>query len=356
MGPIGRAARVFAGVLALGGATAQAGTTVESIRKAGVLRCGIDRSEAEFSLSDEHGSRLAFDQDICKAVAVAVLGVDAKVAVKTFPDDQTSLAALRAGSVDLVASVSVDFSHQTAAGIGFSRPVLYDGQALMVLLSSHISSAAGLGGKTVCFLDGTEGADALRAWFLRQRVDFWPFPFQEQGEMEAAFVTGNCAALAGDITRLAATRLALGVEAAKYAILPELLSKDPLAVAYVSSDEDWGRVIRWTLEVLIQAEESGVTAANFEMTNLEKTNLEKTNFEKMQTSQDPAVRRLVGATHELGEPLGLDAMWAAHVVKVVGNYGEIFERDLGSGSALKLPRGRNALWKNGGLMEALPLK
>ena len=341
MGPIGRAARVFAGVLALGGATAQAGTTVESIRKAGVLRCGIDRSEAEFSLSDEHGSRLAFDQDICKAVAVAVLGVDAKVAVKTFPDDQTSLAALRAGGVDLVASMSVDFSHQTAAGIGFSRPVLYDGQALMVLLSSHISSAAGLGGKTVCFLDGTEGADALRAWFLRQRVDFWPFPFQEQGEMEAAFVTGNCAALAGDITRLAATRLALGVEAAKYAILPELLSKDPLAVAYVSSDEDWGRVIRWTLEVLIQAEESGVTAAN---------------FEKMQTSQDPAVRRLVGATHELGAPLGLDAMWAAHVVKVVGNYGEIFERDLGSGSALKLPRGRNALWKNGGLMEALPLK
>lgn len=341
MGPIGRAARVFAGVLALGGATAQAGTTVESIRKTGVLRCGIDRSEAEFSLSDEHGSRLAFDQDICKAVAVAVLGVDAKVAVKTFPDDQTSLAALRAGGVDLVASMSVDFSHQTAAGIGFSRPVLYDGQALMVLLSSHVSSAAGLGGKTVCFLDGTEGADALRAWFLRQRVDFWPFPFQEQGEMEAAFVTGNCAALAGDITRLAATRLALGVEAAKYAILPELLSKDPLAVAYVSSDEDWGRVIRWTLEVLIQAEESGVTAAN---------------FEKMQTSQDPAVRRLVGATHELGEPLGLDAMWAAHVVKVVGNYGEIFERNLGSGSALKLPRGRNALWKNGGLMEALPLK
>lgn len=346
MGPIGRAARVFIGVLALGAASAQAGTTVESIRKTGVLRCGIDRSEAEFSLTDEHGSRLAFDQDICKAVAVAVLGVDAKVAVKTFPDDQTSLAALRAGGVDLVASVSVDFSHQTAAGIGFSRPVLYDGQALMVPLSSHISRAADLGGKTVCFLDGTEGADALRAWFQRQRVDFWPFPFQEQGEMEAAFVTGNCVALAGDITRLAATRLALGAEAAKYAILPELLSKDPLAVAYVSSNEDWGRVIRWTLEVLIQAEESGVTAGN----------LEKTNFERMQISQDPAVRRLVGATHELGEPLGLDAMWAAHVVKVVGNYGEIFERDLGSGSALKLPRGRNALWKNGGLMEALPLK
>ncbi len=315
--------------------------TLAHIRQSQTLRCGIDRSEAEFSTTDEHGPRLAFDQAICKAVAVAILGPSAKVQAQTFPDDQTALTALRAGSVDLIPTISADLTHATLPGITLSRPILYDGQALMVPLSAHITTPAALSHKTVCFLDGTEGSDALRAWFRTHTTDMWPYPFQEQGEMEAAFVTGNCAALAGDLTRLAVTRLSFGPTATDYAFLPGLLSKDPLAAATLSSDPALTRIVAWTLEVLIQAEESGLTS---------------TNAAQLASRKDPIVQRLLGFTRELGPPLGLDPAWAAHVVETAGNYGELFERTLGNRSPFLLPRGRNALSINGGLLEALPLK
>ncbi len=318
-----------------------ASSTVDSIRKAGFLTCGIDQNEAEFSMSDEHGSRVAFDSDLCKAVATSILGNNPRLVVKGYPDDGTSLAALRDGEVDVVASVSDDFSHASDSTVGFTHSVLYDGQDLMGPRSSGVTCASELSGKKICFLAETEAELNLRAWFERHQLELIPFPFQEEGEMEAAFVTGNCVALSGDLTRLANTRVAFGSHAMDYQILPEVLSKDPLASAYRRGDPIFGNIVDATINVLLQAEEDGLTSSS---------------VGAMRASKDPAIERLLGKTHELGPPLGLDDAWAAHIIAETGAYDEIFRRDLGEDSPLHLSRGQNASWTRGGLMQALPLK
>ncbi len=324
-----------------GACFAGATTTVEKIRKANAVVCGIDQSEAEFSMEDNHGPRVAFDKDLCKAVAVAVLGSKAKVVVKGYPDDQTSMAALRAGEIDVIASLSADFARTTDADIAVTRPVLYDGVGVMVPIASGVTRVRELSGKKICFLTGTETEVTLRAWFVSRRLEFVPFPFQEEGEMEAAYITNNCVGLAGDLTRLAATRVEFGELAKGYVLLPDAISKDPMGMAYRRADAAWGRILEWTVNVLVQAEESGVTSGNVAV---------------MRKSDDPIVERLLGKSREVGRPLGLDDDWAARVIEAVGNYGEMFERDLGVGSPLKLERRQNALWSEGGLMYALPLK
>jgi general L-amino acid transport system substrate-binding protein len=318
-----------------------ASATVDSIRKARALTCGIDLSEGEYSMTDEHGSRVAFDRDLCQGVAAAILGRGAHIVVHGYPDDETALAALRSGEVDLIPSISDDFSHSFNMDIGLTRPVLYDGLGLMTPRALKAASAADLKGKKICVLSETETEVNLHAWFEHRHLDFIPFPFQEEGEMEAAFVTHNCSALAADKTRLAASRVGFGSIAKDYEILPDTMSKDPLAAAYRRNDSVFGAIVDLTMEVLLQAEESGITASNLAL---------------RQASQDPDVARLLGNTHELGRPLGLEDAWPAHVIAEVGNYGEIFERDLGSRSPLQLPRGQNALWSEGGLMQARPLK
>jgi general L-amino acid transport system substrate-binding protein len=315
--------------------------TVDKIRKAHAVTCGIDQNEAEYSTTDDHGARVDFDRDLCKAVAIAVLGRNAKVIVKGYPDDQSSVVALRSGEIDLVASLSADFSHTTDNSIRLTRPVLYDGVALMVPTASGVTNTAGLSGKKICFLAETEVEVTLRAWFDSHHLLFVPFPFQEEGEMEAAYVTGNCTGLAGDLTRLAQTRTGFGARARDYLMLPDAISKDPLAMAYRASDTQWGEILEWTINIVIQAEESGVTAGN---------------VASLRTSHDPTIERLLGKTDELGGLLGLDHDWAARTIEAVGNYGEIFARDLGADSQLNMPRRENELWIKGGLMYALPLK
>ncbi len=314
--------------------------TIEAIRKSGTLTCGIDQSEAEFSTEDEHGSRFAFDRDLCTAVATAILGRHPHIVVHGYPDDRTALSALSHGEIDLLASVSDDLSHLDRS-IALGRTVLYDGYALMVPRSSGMAHASDLAGKKVCFLAETEGEVALRAWFKRRSLNLVPFPFQEEGEMEAAFVTGNCTALAEDLTRLGTTRVAFGATAKDYIILADVLSKDPLASATRRDDPAVGTLVNWTVNILIQAEEDGITAAHAADTA---------------TVKEPAAARLLGKTHEMGHPFGLAEDWAANVIQEVGNYGEIFNRDLGAGSPLHLPRGQNALWTQGGLMMATPPK
>ncbi|SNS24714.1 general L-amino acid transport system substrate-binding protein [Granulicella rosea] len=324
-----------------GVAHAQTSATLAHIRATNTLTCGVNQEEAEFSTSDDHGSREAFDHDLCKAVATAILGPHAQVAYAEFPDDATGQQALRTGAIDMIATQTADFAHAAPSWVAMTRPVLYDGLALMVPKKLGITQARQLAGKKICFIAETETEVSLRAWFIRERLDFVPFPFQEEGEMQAAYATGNCAALAGDGTRLANTRLAFGKHADDYALLPELLSKDPLAIATRSTDADLSHIAAWTVEILLQAEEDGVTAAN---------------VEAMRRSEVESIGRLLGRTHELGAPLGLAPDWAAQLLKATGNYGEIYERDLGAASPLKLARGPNTLWSHGGLMMALPLK
>jgi general L-amino acid transport system substrate-binding protein len=320
---------------------AQASSTVDKIRKANALVCGIDQNEAEYSTTDDHGARVAFDQDICKEVAAAVMGPGARIVIKGYPDDQTAMDALSSGEVDLIASLSADFTHATDQSLNLTRPILYDGVTVMVPISSGVTKTSQLSGKKICFIAETEIEVNLRAWFEVHHLVFVPFPFQEEGEMEAAYITNNCTGIAGDITRLAVTRAAFGTQARDHILLAGTISKDPLAIASRSSDPQWSKLLDWVVNALIQAEESGITAAS---------------INSIHTSREPVVERLLGNTRELGRPVGLDDRWAFNAIAAAGNYGEIFSRDLGADSPLKLTRGQNALWTNGGLMYAEPFK
>ncbi|SEF50783.1 amino acid ABC transporter substrate-binding protein, PAAT family [Bryocella elongata] len=315
-----------------------------TIRRRGTLLCGLNQSEAEYNPADQHGPRVAFDTDLCRAVAAAILGPQAHYAIKGYPDNDTALDALRAGEVDLVPSVSDDFTHATQPGILLTQPVLYDAIGILVPTAAHITTLAQLSSQRICYLAETETETQLHTYFDTHHLTLVPYPFSEQGEMEAAFSTHNCSALAGDLTRLATVRLSLGSHAPDYELLPETLAPDTLAMASrsgTSEDLQLRNILTWTLNLLIAAEEHNITRANLAAAT---------------KSQDPTLRRLLGLTRELGRPLGLDDAWPQHVIEATGNYGELYDRDLGPNSPLKLPRGQNALARNGGLLQSLPLQ
>ncbi len=318
-------------------------TTLARMRAAGVLRCGIDVEEAEYTTSDDHGNRDAFDADLCRAVAVAVLGKDALVRVTHYPDDRAAMHGLNAGEVEMVATLSDDFTHSVGTHLRFTQPMLWDGVGFLVPARSTVARARQLSGKKICFLAETAVEESVRAWFAREYLEFVPFPFQEEGEMQAAFATGNCGALAGDRTRLAETRAELMRRGMQMRLLPECITKDPLASAVREDDPQWAALVNWVMEALIEAEESGVTQANVKAMSA-------------RADSDPVLRFLLGGSREIGPTLGLDDDWVARVIAATGNYGEIYERDLGSGSPLKLPRGENNLRGHGGIMLALPFK
>ena len=320
---------------------ALAGPTLDKIKAAGTLACGINTELPEYSTQDAHGNHVTFDQDICKAVAVAVLGANAKFTIVPFNDEQDALKALKSGEIALLASGSPSFINTANANLGFARPIFYDYQGFLVNKTMGITTSRDLAGKKVCFLGGTEIEIQLQGFMQRESIKWLPFLFQEEGEMEAAFVTKNCAAVTADVSQLAYERIAFKSRAIDFVILPDVIAKDPLAPAYRLDDPQWAAVVNWIVEALIQAEESGVT---------------QSNLAEMIKSDDPAIRRLLGVQRGYGQFIGLDDAWAARVIEAVGNYGEMFERDLGSGSAMKLPRGPNDLWTKGGLMYALPMR
>jgi len=327
--------------------TAQSSSANEStlvrVRAAGVLRCGIDAEEAEYTTSDDHGNREAFDTDLCRAVAIAVLGKDAQVRVSNYPDDRAAMHGLNTGEVEMVATLSDDFTHTVGTHLAITQPVLWDGVGFLVLAQSQAMHARQLSGKKICFLAETTVEESVRTWFARTHLEFVPFPFQEEGEMQAAFATGNCGALAGDRTRLAETRAALAQRAHPTRLLPDVISQDPLATAVRDDDPQWAAMVNWVSEALLQAEESGVTQANVKAM-------------RTRADGDPGLRFLLGASREIGPALGLDADWVVRMIAATGNYGEIYERDLGSNSPMKLPRGENHLRQHGGVMMALPSK
>lgn len=329
-------------LLSSGIARADTAVTLSRVRAAGVLRCGIDQAQAEYSTSDDHGSLEAFDADLCRAVAVAVLGGNARIRVTHYPDDRAAMQGLNASEVDLVATLSDDFTHTVGTHLQFTRPVLWDGVGFLVPGKSTATNARQLTGNKICFLAETNVEESVRAWFARERLDFVAFPFQEEGEMEAAFATGNCGALAGDATRLAQTRAALVAHGKRARLLPERISKDPLAATVRDDDPQWAALVSWVMEALVQAEESGVNQLNVKM--------------RAHSASDPVLRFLLGSSHQIGPALGLDEDWVVRVIEATGNYGEIYERDLGSLSPLKLPRGENSLRQRGGQLTALPPK
>jgi general L-amino acid transport system substrate-binding protein len=260
-----------------------------------------------------------------------------------YPDDRAAMRGLNSGEVEIVATLSDDFTHAVRTHLQLTRPVLWDGVGFLAPDGSPAMKARQLSGKKICFLAETTTEESLRAWFAREHLEFAPFPFQEEGEMEAAFATGNCGALAGDLTRLAQTRAALERHGKRARLLPEHISKDPLASAVRDDDPQWAAIVSWVMEALVQAEESGVTRTNVRTM-------------RARAASDPVLRVLLGASREIGPALGLDDDWVVRVIEATGNYGEIYERDLGGGSSMKLPRGENNLREHGGALSALPPK
>lgn len=322
-------------------------STLAHVRAVNLLRCGIDIEEAEYSTSDDHGNVEQFDIDICRAVAVAILGKDARVALIRYPDDRAAMRGLNNNEVELIATLTDDFSHAAGNHLQHARPIFWDGVGFLVLDPGPAMVAHQLSGKKICFLAETAVEDKVRSWFAREHLDFAPFPFQEEGEMLAAFSTGNCGALAGDQTRLAQTRVALAQHGKPSHLLLDRLSDDPLAPAYRDSDPQWAAIVNWVMEALIQAEKYKVTQANVVAMRSKIAH---------DDDHEPELRFLLGRSREIGAMLGLNDEWVVHVLEATGNYGEIYERDLGWGSPLKLPRGVNNLLENGGSMMPLPAR
>ena len=222
-------------------ATVHAGTTLDRIKAAGSLPCGINIEEPEYSTQDAHGNHSVFDADICKAVAVAVLGSNAKFTVVPFRDEQDALTALKSGQIALLATGSPNFINTasfntTNVGFGFARPMFYDYQGFLVNKTMGINSPQDLAGKKICYLGGTEIETQLQSYMQRENIRWLPFPFEEEGEMEAAFVTRNCAAITADVSQLAYERLGFKSMAKNFEILPDVIAKDPLAPTYRLDD------------------------------------------------------------------------------------------------------------------------
>ena len=315
--------------------------TLAHIRTAGTLACGVDFEEAEYSTRDAHGNHSAFDLDLCKAIAVAVLGPAAKFKIVPYRDEAGALAGLQSGEIAVLATGSVNYMNTAAHPFGFTSPVFHDSQAFLVSRASNIHSSKDLAGKKICFLGGTEIETQIQGYMQRRQIAWLPFPFQEEGEMEAAFITHNCDAVTADLSQLAYERIAFRSMAREFIILPEVIAKDPLAPVFRTDDPQWAAIVRWVVQSLIQAEESGVTQAN---------------VPEMLHSTDPVIQRLLGTQRGYSQYLGLDDAWAANVLQAVGNYGELFERTLGSHSLMHLDRGQDNLWSQGGLLIADPVR
>ena len=327
--------------------TTYAQTTLSKVRAAQTLRCGVDFEEAEYSTEDAHGNHSLFDLELCKAIAVAALGPGARFTAVPFRDEADALKALKAGEIEVLATASANFYTTATLGLGVAAPIFHDHQAFLVNRAAGIHSAKELAGKKVCFLGGTEYEQQLQAFMGRQGVAYLPFSFQEEGEMEAAFVTGNCAAVTADVSQLAFERLAFHAMASHFDILPDVVAADPLAPAFRRDDPQWGALVSWTVNALLLAEAGGITQANV---------LDRARAAEPGRSNDVPTQRLLGTLHGYGQSLDLPDTWAVPVIEAVGNFGEMFERTLGAHSVMQLPRGADNLLSNGGVLDPLPIR
>jgi general L-amino acid transport system substrate-binding protein len=331
---------LVAAAMLVAAVNARAETVLDHAKSMHRLTCGVVIDEDDFSKADRHGNLAVLGADFCKALGAAALGNDAKVEILAFRDEPEGLRGVRAGVVAVLVGATPNVGNAADFAVGFGPVLFYDGQGFLVAKKSRIATFQDLAGKQVCFISGTDAEATLNSTFSLRKIAYLPFPFEERGEMEAALFTGHCQAITGDVSELASFRRMFRARARDFMILPGTIAKDPFAPAYRLGDPQWAAIVSWTVSALIEAEEDGVTAAN---------------VKAMTNSEDLRVRLLLGTTPGIGRTLGLDDAWAERAIAVVGNYGEIYERDVGRSSPLKLDRGLNALWTHGGLIYAQPL-
>ncbi len=322
-------------------APAQAGKTLDAIKDRGQVVCGVNTGLAGFSAADSSGKWSGLDVDVCRAVAAAVLGDGEKV--KYVPlNAQQRFTALQSGEIDILSrNTTFTLTRDASLGLHSTAVTYYDGQGFMVTTKSKIKSAKQLKGKTVCVQSGTTTEKNLTDYSRKHKLGIKPVVFEKLEAATGAYFAGRCSAYTTDASGLASVRNKEARNPAEHLILPELISKEPLGPMVRRGDDEWRAIVTWVIHGLMEAEEYGVTQAN---------------AEQMKTSTDPAVQRILGTGEDMGKLLGLDREWLARAIKTTGNYGESFERNVGAQSALKLPRGVNRLWTEGGLMYPLPLR
>ena len=316
-------------------------STLADVKARGKILCGVNPGLQGFAAQDGSGNWSGFDVDFCKAVAAATLGNAG--AVEYVPlNAQERFDKLKTGAVDVLArNTTWTMERETRTGIRFAGVSYHDGQGFIVKKLLGVTTALNLTGAQICFLAGTTTQANVEDFFREKEMTFTPVTFDKIGDLVKAFDDGKCDTYTADSSQLHAIRLKLA-NPDDSMVLPDVISKEPLGPAVRQGDEQWFNIVRWTLFALINAEEIDVTAAGVDDLKAQ--------------SKKPAVRRLLGAEGTFGADLGLDAEWAARALKAVGNYSEIFERNLGTGSPLAIGRGLNALWNAGGLLYAPPVR
>ena len=334
---------VFLGALAASTVLAGAAFagTLDDVKARGELICGSNTGLTGFGAPDANGEWKGFDVDLCRAVAAAVLGDPTKV--KFVPTTgETRFTALASGEVDLLVRNSTwTYSRDNDLKLDFVAVNYYDGQGFMVKKDLGVSSAKELDGATVCIQTGTTTELNLADFFKFNNISYTPVTVQDDSEAQRQYLAGACDAYTTDASGLAAARATMA-DSDNHIILPEIISKEPLGPVVRHGDNQWGDIVRWTFNALLIAEEKGITKANIE--------------EVAASSTDPEVRRLLGLEGEMGAMVGLDNGAFKAAIMAGGNYGEIFEANIGTATPIGLARGLNALWTQGGLQYAAPFR
>lgn len=320
---------------------AQAGRTLDTIKQRGNIVCGVNTGLAGFSQADSNGRWSGLDVDTCRAVAAAILGDGDKVRYVPLTAQQR-FTALQSGEVDILArNTTFTLTRDASLGLHSTAVTYYDGQGFMVPKKSGIKSAKQLKGQTVCVQSGTTTEKNLTDYSRAHGLNIKPVVFEKLEASTGAYFAGRCIAYTTDASGLASVRQQEARVPDDHVILPELISKEPLGPMVRRGDDELFAIVKWVIYGLLEAEEYGVTQAN---------------VDKMRESKDPVIQRLLGTSEDTGRLLGLDKDWLGRSIKTTGNYGEIFERNVGPKSPLGLPRGLNNQWNKGGLMYAHPVR
>ena len=323
---------------------AMAGKDLDAVKARGALICGVGQGTAGFFLADSQGKWVGLDVDVCRAVAAAIFGDSEKVKYVAVSAQQR-FTALQSGEVDILSNnTTITLTRDTALGLDFTAVTYYDGQGFMVNKKLGVKSAKELNGATVCVAPGTTTELNLADYFRANKMSFKPVVIEKVDDIRAAFFTNRCDVYTTDASGLYAARAANVPPPAKaedFVILPEIISKEPLAPAVRHGDNQFADIVRWSQYAMVEAEEYGISSKN---------------VDEMLKSDNPSIKRILGVTPGMGKALGVDEKWVYNIVKQVGNYGESFDRNVGAGSPLKIERGLNKLWTQGGLQYAPPIR
>jgi general L-amino acid transport system substrate-binding protein len=319
--------------------SANAGT-LEDVKDRGVLRCVVSTGIAGFAYPDENGVWRGFDVEFCRATAAAVLGDATKIKAVT-STGKTRFTMLNTNEGDVLwRNTTITFSRDVGVKLRFHGVNYYDGQGFMVNKNLGVSSAKELDGASVCIQTGTTTELNLADYFHANGMEYEAVTIETNDEARQNYLSGRCDVYTTDASGLAATRSTFP-DPGNHIVLPEIISKEPLGPATRHGDDQWSDIITWVLNATVTAEEKGITSAN---------------VDSMKNSKDPEVLRLLGVEGNQGAELGLSKDWAYQIIKQIGNYGEIFERNIGVNTAIGLERGQNALWTNGGLQYSPPFR